>query len=115
MRCSSLAQDVITELFARVIFSFRETNSTKQHFKFADLWHDRPPYPNGVLANYKTSGLAESESKVFLAENGKMARCVGRFKRDLKTCTWVLLIINIRETDWEEISWTKEIVSPRQR
>ena len=99
------------ELFARVTFSSRETGSTKQHFQFADLWHDRPPYPNGILANYKTTGLAEIESKVFLHENGKMARCLGRFKRDAKNSVWVLHIVNIRETDWEEIRWTKEIVS----
>ena len=110
VRCSSLGQDVVIELFARVMFSSREAGSTKQHFQFADLWHDRPPYPNGLLTNYKITGLAESESKVFLAEKEKMARCLGRFKRDLKNSVWVLHLINIRETDWEEIRWTKEIV-----
>ena len=114
VRCDSLAQDAVIELFARVTFSSRETGSAKQHFQFADLWHDRPPYPNGLLANYKTTGLAESESKVFLGENGRMARCLGRFKRDLKNSVWVLHIINIRETDWEEIRWTKEIVNHGQ-
>jgi hypothetical protein len=110
IRCASFRQDAVIELFGRVTFSSREPGSTKQHFQFADLWHDRPPYSNGLLANYKTTGLAESESKVFLSENGKMARCLGRFKRDLKNSVWVLHIIKIRETDWEEIRWTKEIV-----
>jgi hypothetical protein len=114
VRCGSLAQDAVIELFARVVFSSRETGSTKQHFQFADLWHDRPPYPNGLLADYKTTRLAESESKVFLGESGKMARCLGRFKRDVKSSVRVLHIINIRETDWEEIRWTKEIVSHGQ-
>jgi hypothetical protein len=113
-RCSSLGQDAVIELFARVTLSSRETGSTKQHFHFADLWHDRRPYPNGILANYKTSGLVESESKVFLSGNGKMARCLGRLKRDFKIGVWMLHIINIRETDWEEIRWTKEIVSHGQ-
>ena len=113
-RCASLSHDAVIELFARVTFSSREPGSTKQHLQFADLWHDRPPYPNGLLANYKTTELADSESKVFLSENGKMARCLGRFKRDVKNSVWVLHIINIRETDWEEIRWTKEIVSHGQ-
>jgi hypothetical protein len=114
VRCNTLGQDAVIELFARVTFSSREAGSTKQHFKFADLWHDRPPYPNGLLANYKTTGLAENESKVFLGEKGRMTRCLGRFKRDLKNSVWVLHIINIRETDWEEIRWTKAIASHGQ-
>jgi hypothetical protein len=112
-RCEALKQDAVIELFARVTFSSREPGTTKQHFQFADLWHDRPPFPSGILANYKTAGLAESESKVFLgAYEGIMARCLGRLKRDSKSGTgWMLHIITIRTTDWEEIKWTKRIVS----
>jgi hypothetical protein len=109
-RCASVGQDAVIELFARVKCSSREAGSTKQYFQFADLWHDRPPYPNGLLANYRTTAVAEGESKVFLSENGKMARCLGRFTRDWKNHGWQLYIINIRETDWEEIRWTKLIV-----
>lgn len=112
-RCEALKQDAVIELFARVTFSSREPGTTKQHFQFADLWHDRPPFPNGILANYKTTGLMESESKAFLgADEGALARCLGRLKRDSKSGTgWMLHIINIRTTDWEEIKWTKRIVS----
>lgn len=112
-RCHELGLDAVIELFARVDFSSRESGSIKQHFKFLDLWHDRPPFATGVLASYKTTGLAESESKVFLnGEGGKMARCLGKLKRDAKSNTgWLLQLINIRETDWEEIGWTRSIVS----
>ena len=112
-RCEALKQDAVVELFARVTFSSREPGTTKQHFQFADLWHDRPPFPNGVLANYKTTGLVESECKVFLgADEGRLTRCLGRLKKDSKSATgWMLHIINIRTTDWEEINWTKRIVS----
>ena len=112
-RCHALKQDAVIELFARVTFSSREPGTTKQHFQFADLWHDRPPFPNGTLANYKTSGLAESESRTFIgAEEHLMARCIGRMRRDTKKSTgWLMDIINIRPTDWEEIKWTKRIVS----
>ncbi|CAL3962603.1 unnamed protein product [Diplocarpon coronariae] len=113
VRCHALKDVAVIELFARVKFSSREPDTTKQHFKFADLWHDRPPFPNGMLANYKTTGLAESESRVFIGvQENMMARCIGRLKRDRKNMTgWLIEIINIRPTDWEEIKWTKRIVS----
>ncbi|PVH87683.1 hypothetical protein DL98DRAFT_649301 [Cadophora sp. DSE1049] len=112
-RCLALKQDAVIELFARVTFSSREPGTTKQHFQFADLWHDRPPFPNGILANYKTSGLADNETRAFIgAEEYLMARCIGRLRRDTKSSTgWLIDIINIRPTDWEEIKWTKRIVS----
>ncbi|KAL2069607.1 hypothetical protein VTL71DRAFT_14286 [Oculimacula yallundae] len=113
-RCNALKQDAIIELFARVTFSSREPGTTQQHFQFADLWHDRPPFPNGILANYKTSGLAESESRAFVgAEEHMMARCIGRLRRNAKknATGWFIDIINIRPTDWEEVKWTKRIVS----
>jgi hypothetical protein len=111
-RRNALGQDVVIELFARVTFSSRDAGTTTQHFQFADLWHDRPPFPNGVLMNYRATGLAESESKVFIETDGeKMARCLGRLKRDTKSnIGWLLHIINIRTTDWEEILFTKNAV-----
>lgn len=116
-KCHALGQDAVIELFARVNFSSREPGTTKQHFQFLDLWHERGPYPNGVLASYKTTGLAESESRVFLGTGGerqgekRMARVLGKLRRDKKNEAWWLQVINIRETDWEEIKWTKRIVS----
>lgn len=112
-RCEALKQDAVIELFTRVTFSSREPGTTKQHFQFADLWHDRPPFLNGILANCKTTGLLESESRAFPgADEGTLARCLGRLKRDSKSATgWMLHIISIRTTDWEEIRWTKRIVS----
>ncbi|TGO90695.1 hypothetical protein BPOR_0054g00060 [Botrytis porri] len=110
-RCNALGQDAIIELFARVNFSSREPGTTKQHFQFADLFHDRPPFAKGILANFKTTGLAESESKIFIeSSESLMARCLGRVKKDGKNGSWLLHIINVRVTDWEEIRWTKRIV-----
>ncbi|KAG9232320.1 hypothetical protein BJ875DRAFT_497559 [Amylocarpus encephaloides] len=112
-RCKAAGQDGVIELFARVTFSSREGGTTKQYFQFADLWSDNPPFPTGILLNYKVSGLAESESKVFVGSGkGQMARCLGRLKKERKSNTgWVFYIINIRETDCEEIRWTKRVVS----
>ncbi|KAF4621936.1 hypothetical protein G7Y89_g14408 [Cudoniella acicularis] len=111
-KCEAVGQDAVIELFARVTYSSREPGTMKQHFQFADLWSESRPFPAGILLNYKTTDLAESESKAFVGRMGKMARCLGRLKRDKKSGTgWLLHIINIRETDWEEIRWTKRIVS----
>ncbi|PQE25402.1 hypothetical protein CJF30_00000109 [Rutstroemia sp. NJR-2017a BBW] len=111
-RCNALDQDAIIELFARVTFSSREFGTTKQHFQFADLFHDRPPFAKGILAHFNPTKLVDAESRVFL-ESGQplMARCLGSLKKDLKSGGWLLHIINIRVTDWEEIGWTKRIVS----
>jgi hypothetical protein len=111
-RCNALGQDAIIELFARVTFSSREFGTTKQHFQFGDLFHDRPPFAKGILAHFNSTRLVDAESWVFL-ESGQplMARCLGKLKKDLKGGGWLLHIINIRVTDWEEIRWTKRIVS----
>jgi hypothetical protein len=111
-RCNALGQDAIIELFARVTFSSREFGTTKQHFQYADLFHDRPPFAKGILAHFNPTRLVDAESRVFL-ESGQplMARCLGSLKKDLKSGGWLLHIINIRVTDWEEIRWTKRIVS----
>jgi hypothetical protein len=111
-RCDAMSQNAVIELFARVTSSSREPGTTKQHFQFADLWHDRPPFPSGVMANYKPSVLSETESRIFLgASGGVMARCLGTLKREKSPNRWLLHITSIRPTDWEEIRWTKRIVS----
>ena len=115
-RCNSFGQSATLELFARVVKSHREEGTTKQHFTFFDLWSEYPPHPHGILDNYRSSALVESESRAFVdaASRGEylMARCIGRLLREPKnTSRWFLQIHNIRETDWEEIRWTKQIAS----
>jgi hypothetical protein len=111
--CDAMGRNAVVELFARVTSSSREAGTTKQHVQLADLWHNRPPYPSGVLINYKSSDLLEIESQVFVGSSENfMARCLGVLKRDQKSAHgWLLHIASIRRTDWEEIRWTKRIVS----
>ena len=113
-KCHALGLSALIELFARVNYSHREPGTTTQHFQFLDLWVDRPPTPNGILASFKTSGLAESESRIFIGSHEKkLARVIGRLRKDRKNTNspWMLDIVHIRETDWEEIRWTRRIVS----
>lgn len=104
-------QDVIIELFARVTGSFRQSGTSKQYFQFADLFNNRPPFPKGVLENYKIFALQETESSRLLGgrSSGEMVRCIGRLKRDIRENEWMLYLANIRSTDWEEVRWTKMI------
>ena len=111
--CEGLKQDAIIELFARVKDSSCDTvTRSKLYFEFADLFHDRPPFIRGTLENSKISSLQETESRMLLGVNGSapMTRCLGRLKRAIAGPPgWMLYIINIRPTDWEEVRWTRQI------
>jgi hypothetical protein len=101
-------QDAIIELYARVVFSSRER--WKQHFQFADLFHDRPPFLTGTYEIFHGVELWERDSARFLTEDGKnkICRCIGRMKR--AGATWKLVVLNIWEATWDDVSWVKGIV-----
>ncbi|RFU30194.1 hypothetical protein B7463_g6121, partial [Scytalidium lignicola] len=109
-RCNAKKQSAIIELYTRVIFSSREPKIMKQHFKFADLFHDRPPFPSGVILNYNTTGLMEIETSRFLEGESVLARCLGTLQKDPKDETWTFHVTNIRETNWSEIAMTKRVI-----
>lgn len=112
-RCEGLEQDAIIELFARVRDSSSDiSRPSKLYYEFSDLFHDRPPFIRGTLENNKISGLQEAESRMLLGIDGSgpMTRCLGRLKRIISGPPgWMLYIINIRPTDWEEVRWTRQI------
>ncbi|KAK1759480.1 hypothetical protein QBC47DRAFT_372079 [Echria macrotheca] len=128
-RASLASQDVVFELFARVSYSSRESNTQTttttypriQHFQFIDLYKDQLPYPTGKLTGWKTDSQTDCQSRVFLSPSGsagrrkkgeaKLCRCVCRLKKDKKAeLGWALEVLTIRETDWEEIELTKRAV-----
>ncbi|KAI9795920.1 MAG: hypothetical protein M1835_004949 [Candelina submexicana] len=106
------SQDVIVELYARVNFSYREAKGWKQHFQFSDLYHDRPPYLNGIYEGWRGIRLWEYDSSLFLGDEakGRMCRCMGRIKRDEKTKTWILVVLNIWAAVWDDFAFVKGIV-----
>ncbi|ELR05687.1 hypothetical protein GMDG_07530 [Pseudogymnoascus destructans 20631-21] len=115
--CNRLNQDVIIELFCRVTFSSRGDGTHKQIFQFADIFHNGPPFVNGVLANYRISALQERESRELLAGNIEepgMVRCLGRLKAQVGGTGLVLHLDNIRKSDWEEVRWTRRIVGVQE-
>ncbi|KAI9702875.1 MAG: hypothetical protein M1836_008089 [Candelina mexicana] len=106
------SQDVIVELYARVNLSYREAKGWKQHFQFSDLYHDRPPFLNGIYEGWRGIGLWEYDSSLFLGDEakGRMCRCMGRIKRDEKTKTWILVVLNIWAAVWDDFAFVKGIV-----
>jgi hypothetical protein len=105
-------KDIVIELYARVVSSHREDRGVRQHFVFADLFHDRPPFLNGEYDLWKGSTLWDYDSKRFLDPQDptkqKLCRCVGRVKKVEKDLKFTVL--NIWEASWDDVKHVKGIV-----
>ncbi|KAF2098235.1 hypothetical protein NA57DRAFT_77027 [Rhizodiscina lignyota] len=102
---------VILELYARVISSYREAHTSKQHFMFADIWARRGPSIKGTYDIWKGSDLWDEDSKVFLDMHGeeKLCRCIARMKRE--DHEWRLAVLNIWQADWNDIEYVRGILT----
>jgi hypothetical protein len=104
--------DPLIELYARVTYSQRV--GVEQFFQFADLFRsERPPFLNGSYVGWKSVDLWDCDSKYFLGETGKgkIARCVGKLKRDEKRRgSWKMVIFSIWEASWDDVGYVKGIV-----
>jgi hypothetical protein len=105
---SKSGKHVIFELYARIFDSQRD--KTKQHFKFCDLFHGKPPYIKAVYegAIWKSVQLFDYDSKRLL-QQGRICRCIGTMKREEKQ--WTMTVLNIWESTWENIKWVEGIVN----
>lgn len=95
---------MILELYARVTHSWREAKpSRKQHFVIHDLYHDRPPFLNGVFELWDQSVLWEGDGRAFLraGAEGVTCRMIAKMKRD--GTKWRLEILSIWQADWEDV------------
>lgn len=102
-----VGRGVTLQLFARVTSSWRTPPDSVQHFRFEDLFHDRPPYIDAVYE--KSAELRDHESEIFLKsrEGGRLCRCVGQMARvDHK---WRLEVMRISEVDWNDVEYTAGI------
>ncbi|KAH6663581.1 hypothetical protein F5X68DRAFT_218080 [Plectosphaerella plurivora] len=106
-------QRTIFELFARVTYSTRESLSRTQHFQFMDLFTDRQPFPAGILKNWKPESVLDQRAQVFLTPGQKLlCRVVCTMKRsELSGVGWVLEVMSIEQTAWEEISWVRQMIT----
>lgn len=116
-KCDNAQQEAIFEVYARVTYSSREGNTRVQHFQFTDLFKDQLPYPTGMLNGWKTGSLLDQQSAAFLdasRDRGKMCRCICRInserKRSESDLGWVVVVLGIREVDWDEVELMRQII-----
>ncbi|KAF2181102.1 hypothetical protein K469DRAFT_713978 [Zopfia rhizophila CBS 207.26] len=101
-------KNVMIELYAKVVSSWREPGTVKQHFVFCDLFHSNPPYITGCYELWKGVELWDYDSGRFMQREKKMCRCIGKMKREGKKLQFVVL--NIWECNWEDIAWVEGVV-----
>ncbi|KAI1078073.1 hypothetical protein F5B20DRAFT_240348 [Whalleya microplaca] len=113
VRCFNHQQDAVFELYAKVTYSSRETLARKQHFQFVDLFKDQQPYPAAILSGWRVGSQLDRHSSAFLDTKAgpKLCWSLCRPRRDPKVAVgWTFIVLDITETDWEQISWAKKIV-----
>jgi hypothetical protein len=98
-----------------VVASHRE--GRKQHFVFHDLYHDRPPYLEGVCELWDQTKLWELDTRSFLhadkRQEGVMCRAIARMKSndgaDGKRKGWGLEVLSVWEAGWEDVEFVAGI------
>lgn len=107
--------NVVLELYARVTSSWREPPpGRKQHFVFADLYHDKPPHLEGTFELYNQATLWDLDSQAFLgaSTSGTLCRAIVRMKRNPEQ-KWRLEILSIWEATWEDVAFAAGICGSR--
>lgn len=102
-------RSLVVELYARVVCSHRE--GSRQHFVFADLFHNHPPYLTGSYEHWKGVELWDYDCATFLGSSGRgrLCRCVARMRREGQT--WSLFIMSIWEATWDDINHVHGIIA----
>ncbi|MCJ1404479.1 hypothetical protein MMC11_007705 [Xylographa trunciseda] len=101
----------LIELYARVTYSHRI--GVEQFIQFADIFRsEKPPFLSGSFVGWKGVDLWDNDSRAFLGDagKGKIARCVGRMKRDETGKGWKMLVLSIWRANWEDVGHVKGIV-----
>ncbi|KAK8084964.1 hypothetical protein PG997_006235 [Apiospora hydei] len=110
--CYNHHQEVVFELYAKVNYSNREGLGRKQYFLLEDLFEDLEPHLFGTLSQWKPGTLKDRQSQAFTEiTSHRLCRCMCKAKRDSKVeIGWVLDILDMRESDWDQIQHAKMIV-----
>ncbi|USW48214.1 hypothetical protein Slin15195_G015330 [Septoria linicola] len=97
---------IVIELYARVMSSWREPQpGRKQHFVFADLYHDKAPQVDGTFELFNQASLWDLDSQTFLpgSASGSMCRAMVRMKRDTQQ-KWRFEVLSIWQASWEDVN-----------
>lgn len=110
-RAARTNSSVVIELYARVTSSWREQPpGRKQHFVFADIYHDKPPILEGTFELYNQAHLWDLDSQAFLttSPSGRLCRAIVKMKRHEHE-KWKLEVLNIWEATWADVDLAAEI------
>lgn len=111
--CYRRQKDVVFELYARVTYSNREALTRKQHFQFIDLFKDQHPYPTATLTGWRPGSQLENDISSFLDthDGPRLSWCICKPVKDPKAAIgWTYTVLKIKEVDWEQIRWAKEVI-----
>ncbi|KAI8199796.1 hypothetical protein K4K52_008647 [Colletotrichum sp. SAR 10_76] len=113
-KCARDKQDVVMELFARIRNSSRESTSKTQHFELKDIFTDRKPFLYGVLKDWKSGGLVDSQTQALVGRDweDKLCRCICKLVEDKKSPIGrSAQILSISETTWDDVRFALRIVT----
>jgi hypothetical protein len=110
---TNTSSSILIEVYAKIMSSYRDESRAKQHFLFADLFHEaKPPFLNGVCDCWKGSELWEYDCRRLLTGDiggeKKLCRAIGRMKRE--GSKWQFMVLNIWEATWDDIQHVSEII-----
>lgn len=111
MAAARESRNVIIELYARVLWSIRDSGSGVQTFEFGDLFHGRRPWLRACYEGwagkepwgYDAGVLVTGDEENYGVGEKKMARVLGRVERDEATKGWRMKVLNVWECDWEDV------------
>ena len=89
---------------------------------FHDLYHDRPPYLEGICELWNQSKLWELDTRSFLdaekRQEGVLCRVIARMKTkdgsNGKRIGWRLEVLSVWEAGWEDVEFVAGIYGKRR-
>lgn len=103
-----MVHGVAYQRIAKVLQSRPTDGDTRRNFQFCDIFSVGPPFLSGEYVVPKTCGPWGTDSRVFMG--AAMVRVVGRVNKRNNTREWILKIEDIREVDWDDVDWVRDIV-----
>ena len=103
-----MVHGVANYIIAKVLQNRTMDRGARQKFQFCDIFSVGPPFLRGEYVVPKACGPWDTDSKVFMG--AAMVRVVGRLDNRNNTREWTLKIENIRDVDWDDVDWVRDIV-----
>lgn len=103
-----MVHEVSYQRIAKVLQHRTMDSGTRQKFQFCDIFSVGPPFLHGEYVVPKARGQWGIDSGIFMG--AAMVRVVGRVNKRYNTREWTLKIENIRNVNWDDVDWVRDIV-----